>query len=86
MALVNNGVTTFEDVVNLGAERVTKILRSRRRAEALLAAISEHADFGANRLASAHDRLAERLGVRETVVACTESLGKKLRRSNRVLA
>ena len=74
MALVNNGVTTFEDVVNLGAERVTKILRSRRRAESLLAAISEQTDFGANRLASAHAQLAERLGVRETVVACTESM------------
>ena len=74
MALVNNGVTTFEDAVNLGAERVTKILHSRRRAESLLAAISEQTDFGANRLASAHDQLAERLGVRQTVVACTESM------------
>ena len=75
MALVNNGVTTFEDVVNLGVERVTKILRSRPRAKALLAAISEHTDFGANRLASVHNKLAERLGAGETVVACTDSMG-----------
>ena len=74
MALVHNGVTTFEDVVNLGVKRVTKILRSRRRVESLLAAISAHTDFGASRLASAHDQLAERLGVRETVGACTESM------------
>ena len=77
MALINNSVMTFEDVVNLGVERVMKILRSRRRAEALLAAISEHTDFGSNRLAAAHNQLAERLGVRETVVACTESMGKE---------
>ncbi len=75
MALVNKGVTTFEDVETLGAERLTKILRSRRRADALLAAISEHTDFGANRLASVHDQLAKRLGVKEIVVACTESMG-----------
>ena len=74
MALVENGVTTFEDVENLGAEQVAKILDSRPRAEALLAAISEHTDFGPNRLASVHDRLAERLGVREVVVACAESM------------
>ena len=41
MALVDDGVSTFEDVENLGAERVAKILHSRPRAEALLAAISE---------------------------------------------
>ena len=74
MALVDNGVTTFEDVENLGAKRVTEILRSRPRAEALLAAISEHTNFGPNRLASVHDRLAERLGVREVVVACAEAM------------
>ena len=74
MALVDNGVTTFEDIENLGAEQVTKILDSRPRAEALLAAISEHTAFGPNRLASVHDRLAERLGVREVVVACAESM------------
>ena len=74
MALVENGVTTFEDVENLGAEQVAKILDSRPRAEALLAAISEHTDFGPNRLASVHDRLAERLGVREVVVACAEAM------------
>ena len=77
MALVDNGVTTFEDIENLGAEQVTNILKSRPRAEALLVAISEHTAFGPNRLASVHDRLAERLGVREVVLACAESMDTK---------
>ena len=75
MALVDIGVTTLEDIENLGAKRVTEILRSRPRAEALLAAISEHTDFGANRLISVHAQLADRLGVGEIVIACAEAMG-----------
>ena len=77
MALVANGGTTFEEIEDLGAERVSAILRSHSRAEAFFAAISEHTVFGPNRLASGHDQLAKRLGVRKMVAACAKSMDRE---------
>ena len=74
MALVSCGTRTFQDVEDLGIDRLTQILHSRRRAEALLAAIGTQTGFGTNRLSSVHNRLAERLGIKDVVSACTKSM------------
>ncbi len=72
MALIQYGVTTFEDLENLGAERLTEIVGNRDRAEALLKAIREETEFGPNRFATVHDKLAERLGLKDEVTDCAK--------------
>ena len=76
MALIQCGVMTFEDLENLGAERLTEIVGNRARAEALLEAIREETEFGPNRFAAVHDKLAERLGVKDVVMDCAELMQK----------
>ena len=75
MALVEKGVTNFEDIENLGAGQLSEILQSRTRAEALLEAIGEYTDSGTNRFTSVHKKLADHLGIREEVIDCAEALG-----------
>ena len=76
MALIQCGAETFEDVENLGARRLTKIVDSRSRAEALLKAIREETEFGPNRFAAVHGRLAEQLGVKDVMKDCSEMMEK----------
>ena len=75
MALINAGIQSFEDVENLGAQHLAEIIGSLKRAEALLAAIGEQTEFSENRFSSVHAKLADQLGISETVSACAKSLG-----------
>lgn len=77
MALGRFGVTTFEDVEGLGVERLTEIVGSRQRAEALLAAVGQEIDVTPNRYYSVHEKLAARLGVEELVRDCAELMEKQ---------
>ena len=77
MALAECGVLTFEDLEDLGAERLTEIVGSRRRAEELLGAIGQEIDISPNRYASVHKRLASRLGVEEVVSECGVLMDKE---------
>ena len=77
MALAKCGVVTFESLEALGAERLTEIVGSRRRAEALLEAIGQEIDITPNRYSSVHQMLAARLGVEEVVRDCGELMDKE---------
>ena len=77
MALAGCGVVTFEDLEGLGADRLTEIVRSRQRAEALLEAIGQEIDITPNRYLSVHEKLAARLGVEEIVKECGELMEKE---------
>ena len=77
MALARNGVVTFEDLDGLGADRLTEIVRSRQRAEALLEAIGQEIHVTPNRYSSVHEKLAARLGVEEIVQKCGEVMDKE---------
>ena len=77
MALAGCGVVTFEDLEGLGADRLTEIVRSRQRAEALLEAIGQEIDITPNRYSSVHEKLAARLGVEEIVKECGELMEKE---------
>ena len=75
MALISAGVENFEDIESLGVHALAKITGNVQRAEALLAAISYHTEFSENRLASAHEKVAEKLGISEIVANCTKLMG-----------
>lgn len=70
VALGRCGVTTFEEVEDLGADRLTEIVGNRQRAEALLEAIDQEIEITPNRFSSVHRRLGERLGVEGIVADC----------------
>ena len=74
MALARFGIVTFEDLEAVGAERLTEIVGSRRRAEALLEAIGQEISITPNRYSSVHERLAARLGVEQVVRDCGASM------------
>ena len=77
MALATLGLATFEEIENLGVGRLSEIVGSTRRAEALMAAIGEETDISPNRFASVHKRLAERLGISEVVDKCINTMEKE---------
>ena len=77
MELRGCGITTFEELENLGAQRLTEIVGSRTRAEALLDAVGQEIEISPNRYSSAHERLAEKLGISEVVRECASSMEKE---------
>ena len=77
VALGRHGVTSFEDLENLGAERVTEMVGSRTRAEALLEAVEQEIDISPNRYSLVHERLAARLGVDDVVKECAALMEKE---------
>ena len=77
MALGQSGITTFEEIENLGVGRLSEIVGSQQRAEALLEAIGEEIDVTPNRFFLVHEKLAKRLGVGELVRDCAGSMDKE---------
>ena len=76
VALSQCGVTTFEEIEDLGADRLTEIIGNRQRAEALLEAIDQEIEISPNRFSSVHRRLGERLGVEGVVADCATLMEK----------
>ena len=75
MALIAQGIQTLHEILATTKETLVKILRSDRRAEALLDAVSETVGHSPTRLALAHSRAARDLGVEKIVNACNTALG-----------
>ena len=76
MAVLESGANTLEEVENLGMDALANIVQSRRRAEALLAAVQEHIGLSANRHSAVYERLAAKLGLADIVKACSGALRK----------
>ena len=77
MELVRRGVSTFEEIVGLGADNLTKIVKDRQRAEALLEAVDQEVSIAPSRFSSVHGKLGELLGVGDIVNECGSSLDKE---------
>ena len=75
MALVAQGITTLHDVLATPKDKLVKLLRNDRRAEALLEAASSAIGHGPSRLAATHYQVAKELGIEGLVEACNRELG-----------
>lgn len=75
MALLAQGLSTFETVIAAGMAKLSEILRSRPRAQSLLEAITRSAPVSPDRYARVHATVAAKLGLSDVVSACTSALG-----------
>lgn len=75
MILLQNGLTTFEEILNYPTDKLIDILHNKDRAIALLEAVSNVLGIGSNRLANAHKKAAKELGLEQIVDACNGTLG-----------
>lgn len=75
MALVEQGIVTLHDILATAKAKLTEILRSDRRAQALLEAASSTVGLGPSRLTATHARVAKNLGIEGLVERCNRELG-----------
>lgn len=75
MGLVAQGIATLHDVLGTAKEKLVQLLRSEPRAQALIDAVSSTVGLGPSRLAAAHRKAGQELGVERQVKACDEALG-----------
>ena len=75
MVLVLQGIATLHDVLATTKDKLVQLLRSERRAEALLEAASSAIGHGPSRLAATHGRVAKELGIEGLVEASNRELG-----------
>ena len=74
MSLLQNGFDTFEKIISAGIEKLSEILKNRKRAEEFLKATAESDSFDNNSYISIHSRLAEKLGISEIVSTCEKAM------------
>lgn len=75
MALIAQGIVTLQDILAAAKDRLIQLLRSDRRAQALLDAASSSIGYGPSRLAATHERVAKELGIGQVLEACNQALG-----------
>lgn len=75
MGLIAQGIATLHDVLGTTKDKLVQLLRSEPRAQALLAAVSSTVGLGPSRLATAHLKTGQELGIERQVKACDDSLG-----------
>lgn len=75
MALLAQGLSTFEEVITAGMAKLAEILRSRPRAQSLLDAITRSTPVSPDRYARVHAAVAAKLGLSDVVSVCTSALG-----------
>lgn len=75
MALLADGIATLHDILAATKDRLTQLLRSERRADALVAAVDKMVGFSSERLEGVHRATADRLGIADLHTACEDALG-----------
>jgi helicase len=75
MGLIAQGIATLHDVLGTAKDKLVQLLRSEPRAQALLDAVSSTVGLGPSRLAAAHKKTGQELGVEHQVKACHDTLG-----------
>lgn len=75
MGLIAQGIGSLHDVLATAKDKLVQLLRSERRAQALIDAVSSTVGLGPSRLASAHRKTGQELGIERQVKACDEALG-----------
>ena len=75
IALLRQGIETFDQLLASAKERISAILGSERRTTALLSAVSQCLGFRGDRFRTVHGELAAKLGYAEEVERCAIALG-----------
>lgn len=75
MALLAQGLTTFEQILSTTKDKLLGILRNERRTQEFIDAMSNSMGFRTDRFAKIHQVVAEKLGLSEVVNNCNEALG-----------
>ena len=75
MALIAQGIMRLQDILATTKDSLTQLLRSDRRAQALLDAASNSIGYGPSRFTATHERVAKKLGIGQVVDACNQALG-----------
>ncbi len=75
MALIANGLATVMDVISAKKDQLVRLLSSERRADALVAALSDSIDSASANFERVHLQLGDELGIKEKVLKCNEALG-----------
>jgi helicase len=75
MGLIAQGIATLHDVLGTAKDKLVQLLRSEPRAQALIDAVSSTVGLGPSRLASAHHKTGQDLGIERQVKACDVTLG-----------
>jgi helicase len=75
MGLIAQGIATLHDVLGTAKDKLARLLRSEPRAQALLDAVSSTVGLGPSRLAAAHHKTGQELGIERQVKACDDTLG-----------
>jgi helicase len=75
MALLAQGLTTFEQILSTAKDTLLGILRNERRTQEFIDAMSSSMGFRAERFARVHLAVAAKLGLSDVVTWCNEALG-----------
>jgi helicase len=75
MGLVAQGIATLHDVLATAKDKLVQLLRSEPRAQALIDAVSSTVGLEPSRLAAAHHKAGQELGIERHVKACDDALG-----------
>jgi helicase len=75
MGLIAQGIATLHDVLGTAKDKLVLLLRSEPRAQALIDAVSSTVGLGPSRLAAAHQKAGQELGIERQVKACDDALG-----------
>lgn len=75
IALLRQGIETFDQLLASAKERISTILGSEQRTNALLSAVSQCLGFRGDRFRRVHAELAAKLGFAEQVEHCAKALG-----------
>lgn len=75
MALLAQGISTFEEVITAGLAKLADVLRSRPRAQSLMEAITNSGPISPDRYARVHATVAAGLGLSDVIADCSSSLG-----------
>lgn len=75
MGLIAQGISTLHDVLETAKDKLVQLLRSEPRAQALIDAVSSTVGLGPSRLATAHHKTGQDLGIARHVKACEDALG-----------
>jgi helicase len=75
MGLIAHGIATLHDVLGTSKDKLIQLLRSEPRAQALIDAASSTVGLGPSRLAVAHQKIGQELGVERKVKECNDGLG-----------
>lgn len=75
MALIQNGLATFDDILSIGKKKLLGILRNEQRTTALLDALESAVGNRPDRFTKTHLRVAKQLGLERLVEDCNSAIG-----------